>query len=502
MKRILKLFFLAVIGMLGMGACTPAAPATPYAPPTPVISHSPTIFDIDIDRPASGARMSDSRPNVIVILTDDQPFHTVEYMPAVKNQLMAGGVVFENGFTTTPLCCPSRVSILSGQYAHDHEVYTDRMPLGGAPKFDDTTSMSIWLKEAGYRTAYFGKYLNGYEDLVPHGVVPPGWDEWKAFLGKNLPVDDDIGNLQYFYNFSMSENGTAVEYPKSKVNFSTDVVTNNALTFIRDQRDTPFFMMLGYYNPHSPYISAPRHKDTFRASGDYWDWVQYRPPNFNEEDIRDKPDYIGTLSPFSPVEVDTVHKQILRSLLSVDDGVASIIAALDQAGLGKNTIIIYTSDNGLTLGDHRFGATKNCPYEACIKVPFIVYAPGVYAPRIDAHLVANIDLAPTIAQWAGAAVPESVNGKSMVSLLEDPSSAWRDDILLEHWPTEEGVGSMIPQYSSVRTLEWKYTEYSTGEKELYDLVNDPYELQNLAGEKQYKEIQAGLAVTLQKLQAE
>jgi arylsulfatase A-like enzyme len=501
-KQILKLFLIAVSGALILAACAPTDTAGVYAPPTPIISHSPTIFDIDVAAPASPARMNDPRPNIIVILTDDQPFHTVDYMPAVKGQLMAEGVVFENAFVTTPLCCPSRVSILSGQYVHNHEVYTDRMPMGGAPKFDDTTSMSLWLQKAGYRTAYFGKYLNEYEDLVPYGVVPPGWDEWKAFLGKNLNADDDVGNLQYFFDFSMSENGVAVEYPKSKANFSADVITNDALAFIGAQRDTPFFLFLGYYNPHSPYISAPRHKDTFRAGDDYWDWVQYRPPNFNEKDIRDKPDYIGALSPLSPEEVDTAHKQILRSLLSVDDGVASILAALDKAGLSENTIIVYLSDNGLTLGDHRFGATKNCPYEACIKVPFIVHAPGYYEPRIDRHLVANIDLASTIAEWAGISVPDYVDGRSMVPILEDPSSAWRGDILLEHWPTEEGVGSMIPQFYSVRTVEWKYTEYSTGEVELYDLVNDPYELQNLAGKMAYKKIQAELAARLQELKEE
>jgi len=188
-----------------------------------------------------------------------------------------------------------------------------------------------------------------------------------------------LATCNIFFDFNMSENGTAVEYPKSKTNFSADVITNDALAFIRDERDTPFFMMLGYYNPHSPYVSAPRHKDTFRAGSDYWDWVQYRPPNFNEEDISDKPDYIGDLSPLSPEEIDTAHKQILRSLLSVDDGVASIVAALDKAGLSRNTIIVYLSDNGMTLGDHRFGVTKNCPYEACVKVPFILYAPGYYA---------------------------------------------------------------------------------------------------------------------------
>jgi len=497
MNRTMKMIPAALASAALLASCAPGT-STPYSPPTPIVNHPPTIFDLDVESPASIERLSDPRPNIILIFTDDQPFHTVDYMPTVKTQLMANGIVFENGFTTTPLCCPSRVSILSGQYVHNHEVYTNRMPLGGAPKYDDSDCFAIWLQEAGYETAYFGKYLNDYEELTPLGYVPPGWDVWNAFLSKNITQVEDKGNAQYYFDFSMSENGANVVYPKTKDNFSADVVTNEALSFIRDSRDTPFFMMVGYYNPHSPYMPAPRHRETFRSGTD-WDWVQYRPPSFNEKDIRDKPDYLGDLSPLSETEVDTVHKQILRSLLSVDDGVASILAALEKTGLSKNTVIIFTSDNGLTLGDHRFGASKNCPYEACIKVPFIVHAPGYYEPRTDSHLVANIDLASTILDWAAAETPDDVDGMSMVPLLEDATSAWREEILLEHWPTEEGVGSMVPKFYSIRTSEWKYTEYSTGEVELYDLVNDPYELQNIAGKKDYKAIQAELAVKLQEL---
>ncbi|KAA0266427.1 MAG: DUF4976 domain-containing protein, partial [Chloroflexi bacterium] len=208
------------------------------------------------------------------------------------------------------------------------------------------------------------------------------------------------------------------------------------------------------------------------------------------------------LSPLSESELDTIHLQILRSLLSVDDGVASIAAALDKAGLDDNTIIIFTSDNGLTIGDHRFGATKNCPYEACVKVPFIVYGPGYFEPRIDPSLVANIDLYATIAEWARFHVPATVDGLSMSPLLEDPNAPWRDALLLEHWPTEEGVGSMIPEFHSIRTREWKYTEYSTGETELYDLVNDPHEMLNVAGKSAYREIQTELAERLQFLKKE
>lgn len=496
MKRILFFAFAFLLA-----ACAAEELPALYTPPTPVIDHAPTVFEIDIESPASQERLSDSRPNIILVVTDDQPYHTVDYMPFVKTELMKNGVVFENGFATTPLCCPSRASILSGQYAHNHQVLTNTLPLGGATKFDSQSSFSILLQEIGYTTAYLGKYMNGYDDMTPPGSVPPGWDVWNVFLGKNLSANEDSGNLQYFYNFSLSQNGEIVEYPRNNANFSADVITWKALEFIRDTKDTPFFMTVNYYNPHSPYISAPRHKESFRASTG-WDWVQYRPPSFNEENIRDKPDYIRDLSPLSEEQLDTVHLQILRSLLSVDDGVASIAAALEKANLDENTIIIFTSDNGLTIGDHRFGATKNCPYDACAKVPFIVYAPGYFEPRLDSSLVANIDLFPTIADWAGFQTPETVDGLSMASLLQDPAAPWREALLLEHWPTNEGVGSIIPEFYSIRTTEWKYTEYSTGEVELYDLVNDPHELQNIAGKRDYRKIQEELKKRLQELKKE
>lgn len=495
-KLISMLLILAVLS-----SCAPENTYSDYVLTFPELDHAPTILEHAEGLPASAERMSDERPNIIVIFTDDQPYHTVNYMPVVKNTLMAQGVVFDNGFVTTPLCCPSRSSILTGQYAHNHQVYTNRMPLGGAQKFKDASTLAVWMHDSGYLTAYFGKYLNGYEDIDPNGYIPPGWDEWVSFLGKNLSSDEDAGKLQYYFNFSMTENGIPVEYPRSGKNFSADVITRKAVSFIDTARDAPFMMFVAYYNPHSPYVTAPRHKDLFRSNSD-WEWMQYRPPNFNEENIKDKPAYIGDLSPLSAEDIDIAHRQILRSLISVDDGVATILDMLDQTHLSEKTIIVFMSDNGMTLGDHRFGVTKNCPYEACVKVPFVVYAPAYYAHRVDTHLVANIDLAPTIAQWGGASIPNTVDGMSMVPLLEDPSAQWRDQILFEHWPTEEGVGSMIPEFYSIRTAEWKYTEYSTGEVELYNLISDPYELVNIAGKRAYQDIQADLAIRLQELKKE
>lgn len=491
-----------IVLMMVLLSCSPAA-YTPEPPivPQPPPGYAPFIFDIEVESRAARTRLDDPRPNIIVILTDDQPYHTVAYMPTVTNELAPKGVNFTNGFVTTPLCCPSRVSILTGEYVHNHEVFTNSMPTGGAEKFDDSSSIATWMKEAGYRTAYFGKYLNGYERLQPTGVVPPGWDEWRVFLGQGADDDADAGSFEYFYNFTMSENGQVTDYPRDAYYFSADVVTRGAVNYIHETRDAPFLLLIGYYNPHSPYIPAPRHEGAFR-SGAGWDWIQYRPPNFNEKDIHDKPAYLRDFPPLSDGEVDTAHKQILRSLLSVDDGVASVLNALDKTGLKEKTVVVFLSDNGMTLGDHRFGVDKNCAYEACVKIPFIVYAPGMVEARSDDRLVANIDLVPTFLEWAGGEIPESVDGRSLVPLLVDANAPWREDLLLEHWRTEGGVGSMIPEFHAVRTEEWKYVEYETGEKELYDLVNDPYELNNLAGKRAYREIEARLAERLAELKQE
>jgi arylsulfatase A-like enzyme len=498
MKYIRLFFVIFFLAACVKAESTPTASSDPAAAPAP---YSPTIFEVKNDAKASQTRLDDPRPNIIFILTDDQPYHTVEYMPTVRDVLIKNGVNFENGFVTTPLCCPSRVSILTGEYVHNHEVYTDRMPLGGAQKFDDASSFAVWLKEAGYDTAYFGKYLNDYDALQPYGVVAKGWDEWGVFLGKNLNADDDSGNAQFYSDFSMSENGNVVEYNDGKSIFGADLITRKAVDYIAEKRNEPFMLTMAYYNPHSPYFWAERDDDQFRANAAL-QAEPYRPPNFMEEDVSDKPKYLQDLNPISVEKIDITYKQILRSLLSVDDGVASVLAALDKTGLSEKTIIVYLTDNGLTVGDHRFGLTKNCPYEACARVPFIIYAPAMFPARTDSHLVANIDLAPTFAELAGASIPDSVNGLSLVPLLKDGNADWRDSLLIEHWPTEEGIGSKIPEFYAVRNADWKYVEYSTGERELYDLKHDPYELENLAGKPEYAGIQERLKKRLDELKQE
>jgi arylsulfatase A-like enzyme len=498
-----KLYLLFFIFAFTISACD--AKTTPAASPditdgTPA-PYAPTLFDVESDAKAGQARLDDPRPNIIFVLTDDQPYETVQFMPTVRDVLIKNGVNFENGFITTPLCCPSRASILTGEYVHNHEVYTDRMPLGGAPKLDDSSTIATWLQDAGYRTGYYGKYLNDYDALTPAGYVPPGWDEWGVFLGRNL-TDDDTGSTSYYSDYSLSENGKIVEYSKDKAVFGADLITRKSVDFISATCDKPFFLYVSYYNPHSPYQWAERDNDQFRANSALQAPPPYRPPSFMEKDINDKPQYLKDLNPISVEKIDISYKQILRSLLSVDDGVASILNALDKTNLNRKTIIVYLTDNGLTVGDHRLGLTKNCPYESCIRTPFIVYAPGIFPARSDAHLVANIDIAPTFAEIAGATAPSTVNGLSLLPLLKDAGATWRDDILFEHWPTEAGIGSKIPEFYAVRTSEWKYVEYSTGEKELYDLKNDPYELDNLAGQAQYAATEAELKIKLDALKTQ
>lgn len=488
MKSMLRQVLTALMCVAVIASC---APSTANIPPAPTHApYSPTIFDVKVEAPASQARLDDPRVNIIFILTDDQPYETIQFMPTVRDVLLKDGVDFENGFVTTPLCCPSRSSMLTGQYAHNHQVYTNRMPMGGAPKFDDSSTIATWLQAAGYQTAYYGKYLNDYEVIEPYGYVPPGWNDWSVLLDAE------------FKNYNMSVNGEVVKYGEDAEDFSADVTTRNAVNFIVDSKDKPFFMLVGYYNPHSPYSWAERHDGQFKG-GAALKAEPYRNPSFMEEDRSDKPQYLQDLNSISVEKVDITYRQILRSLLSVDDGVASVLSALNKTGLSDKTVIVFLSDNGMTIGDHGFGITKNCPHEACIRVPYIFYAPALFPARVESRYAANIDLAPTFAEMAGISYPDTVNGVSLLPLLKNESNIpWRTDLLFEHWPTEDGVGSLIPEFYAVRNNEWKYVEYSTGETELYDLVNDPYELQNVTDEEKNADIQKELAARLQELKKE
>ncbi len=436
-----------------------------------------------------------NKPNFIILLTDDQPTGTMHVMETLNQELIGNGINFTNGFVTTPLCCPSRASILTGEYAHDHGVLTNRKPNGGAGAFVDTSTLAVWLDEAGYATAWMGKYMNAYEDLEPAGYVPPGWDEWDVIYNGG---DDELTRM--YLGYSMSENGKIVQYSKKDKDYSTDVIARKGVEFIEDSANEPFFLVMSFFAPHQPYKPAERHNKLFSSEA----FIEWRPPNFNEEDVTDKPQWVQDVDSALVDYIDKEYKRSLRTLVAVDEGIAAILAALDDIGQRENTVIIFMSDNGLTWGEHRLTTSKNCPYEECIRVPFVISYPALITqPRAESRMVLNIDLAPTLAALAGVTVPATVDGTNLLPLLrDDPALAWRDAILIEHWPTGEGFGDTIPTFYGIRTETWKYVEYDTGEKELYDLVNDPYEMENQIQNPEYATLIAELAVKLAELKGE
>ncbi len=434
-----------------------------------------------------------SRPNIILILTDDQPVSTLAYMPNVQKELVAHGVTFSEAFSTTPLCCPSRASILTGLYVFHHGVKTNRAPDGGALAFNDKSTLAVWLHQAGYRTALMGKYLNGSDEL-PEGYVPPGWDEWQVFLKR----DPD---LAYYYNYTLSENGTAVQHGRNASDYSTDLLAKRAVQFIKDSGDKPFFLMLSVFAPHETYQPAARHKDLFKTDAEF---QRYRPPSYFEADLSDKPGWVSQIKPANKDYVDHVYERILRTLMSVDDAVGDLTRVLDERQIRNNTVIIYMTDNGMAMGENGiFG--KNCGYDPCLHLPFVIsYPPLTPSARQDNNLVLNIDIAPTIMDFAGLTPPSVLDGQSILPLLKDPSANWRDGFLIEHYQDkgdveESALAAIIPGYVGFRTKEWKYIEYATGERELYDLVNDPWEMNNIAGQPGHEDVIAELQDKIKKL---
>jgi N-acetylglucosamine-6-sulfatase len=435
-----------------------------------------------------------NKPNVILIISDDQPTHTMDYMPIVQKELVGKGINFANAYVTTPLCCPSRSSILTGLYAQHTGVLTNRPPTGGAPAFKkNDATVGVWFHQAGYRTFLLGKYFNNI-DLLPVDFIPPGWDDYQIFWNR----DKSYANPSFFYGYNFNDNGKIISYGDKPENFSTDVLTQKTLDFINNAGDQPFFIWLGYHAPHYPYGAAVRHEKMFTTNAD---WKPFWPPNFLEEDRSDKPDWLRKWKAIPADYAFDSDQAILRSMMAVDDGVGKILDLLEKRQIRDNTIIIYLSDNGMAVGEHHL-IGKDCPYEECIKVPFVVDYPRlIKSPRIENKFVLNIDIAPTVAELANLKIPVQVDGVSMVPLLKDTAASGRDYFFFEHYRDTEaddpsGLGTIIPSFWGIRTSHWKYVEYEDGEKELYDLVNDPYEMQNIITVPGNESITAALAEQL------
>ena len=430
----------------------------------------------------------------------------------LKSLIVDQGETFPNYFVPESLCCPSRSTTLRGQYPHDTKILSNDPPNGGWQKFfslgEEKSTIAVWLQAAGYHTLLAGKYLNGYPNKNDPLYIPPGWNEWYVSVK---------GNAYSEYNYTLNENGKEVAYGAKPEDYGTDVYVSKTLDFIqhRAQDGAPFFVYLAPYAPHAPYTPAPRHANLFA------DLKAPRTPNYNETEVSGKPGYISNRPLLTQKQInmiDEAYRKRLQSLQAVDEGIGKIIDMLQANGQLDNTYIFFTSDNGYHLGNHRQVLGKIAPYEEELRVSMRVRGPGVPAGKTLDHLVGNIDLAPTWAELAGAKAADFCDGRSIVALLRDNPPAlnqWRQAFSLEWGPdplndlsatptpapeTDPGLleppdqdeadatalpaaqkaNLAIPYFRGVRLQTLSYVEYRTGEIELYDIKNDPYELTNLA----------------------
>ena len=448
--------------------------------------------------PAAGA--APTRPNIVFILTDDLAWNLVQYMPHVL-AMQRQGTTFSNYFVTDSLCCPSRASIFTGRFPHNTHVTSNGPPYGGFQVFhqrgEEQHTFATALQQAGYKTAMMGKYLNGYqpgaEGLLPASPRPPGWSEW-----------DVVGNGYPEFGYTLNSDGQPTQYGFQPHEYLTDVLARRGLDFI-DQAvaaNGPFLLELATFAPHSPFTPAPRNEQDFPGL------TAPHTPAFDAP-TTGAPAWLSHFTPLEPQQIEQIDRQYRKraqAVQAVDNMIALIEARLAARGLAQNTYIVFSSDNGLHMGEHRLMPGKQTAFDSDIRVPLIVVGPGVPAGRTVGEITENVDLCPTFERLAGASVGPNVDGHSLTGLLgqlvttpahgrslpasaREPGGEWRREILVEHHgpslgPTDPDLptrGSGNPfSYEALRTSSSLYVEYVTGEREYYNLRTDPFELHNLA----------------------
>src|SRR5262245_24311959 len=491
------LSFASIAAALALAACSGGAAATAGSPAE---AHG---------QPAA------KRPNIVVVLTDDATFADLQGMPKVKRTIAARGVSFSRAYISYPVCCPSRATYLTGQYAHNHHVMGLYPPTGGYGRFDKRNALPVWLHKAGYYTAHLGKFLNGYGDQEP-ADVPPGWSEWHA------TVDYSTYRM---WGYRINDNGRIRQYgepfQEDPRYYQTDVLTGKALRAIDNAGDNPFYISINYLAPHHEDRAiqrrtgrlvrpAPRHRDAFSSSR-----LQRR-PSFNERDVSDKPAFLQRRTPpldraaIARIRADQHSRQ--AALLAVDDGVGRIVDALRRRGQLDNTYIVVTSDNGYMQGEHRVRSGKMLPYEPSSQVPLVIRGPGLPADRTSGELVANTDLAPTLLEIAGATPGKVVDGRSLLPFARHTGLRTRRPILHEtggaRWVGLKGQDEApnagrtlrrVMTYQAVRTRGWLYVHYRNGSTELYDLRRDPDEMRSLHADPRYSGTRRALRRELRRL---
>ncbi len=433
--------------------------------------------------PAPEAGASDARPtrpNFVVLVLDDLDAGALHALPSVVRDIGQQGLTFERHFVANPLCAPSRATLFTGRYPHNHGVLTNGLPDGGFARYRERghegADLPAALHAAGYRTALMGKYLNDYPHGAAETYAPPAWDDWHAVL-----EDRQADNFGYTVN----DNGRL----SRPAEYQTDFLARRALAFVRDPRRAraqPFFLYLAPAAPHAPSTPAPRHLELFPGAR------APRTPSFDEPDTSDKPGWLRAQPRLRPRQVrrlDRMHRRRLQTLAAVDELVRGLLDALRETGELERTLVVFTSDNGYLQGQHRFPGGKNAPYEEAVRVPLLVRGPGVARSAARAHLVGLVDLAPTLLELAGAPPREPLDGISLAPLLgaaPPPAGAWRDALLVER--ERSGDPFFIPAYRALRRPDEVYVRYETGEVELYDLERDPHQLDNRAARAPAEEL--------------
>lgn len=436
-----------------------------------------------------------AKPNIVVIMVDDMNVSALAHLPSVRSLIANEGTSFDNSVVSYSLCCPSRSTFLTGQYAHNHGVLGNAPPDGGFAKLRAGQTLPVWLGKAGYNTAHIGKFLNGYGTANPT-QVPPGWAEWYG------SVDPSTYSM---WGYTLNENGTPRTYGSPAVEdpalYQTDVYTDKAAEYINRKApaEQPFFLSFAPLAPHGERAlngvdlaernprPAPRHR------GDLDTVTVPKPPNYDEADVSDKPAAIRNrprITPAAEQRIEARLKGRLESLLAVDDAVTRIISTLRTTGELDNTVVVFTSDNGWMQGEHRIPSGKIVPYEESLRVPLIIRGPGLPAGKRVTTIAANIDLAPTILDVADATAALPMDGRSLLPIANDPGTFARG-IVIETGPKQNGAW-----YTGLRAPRWTYVEHSTGERELYDLQQDPFQLTSVHNDPRYAATRQALATQL------
>ncbi len=418
-------------------------------------------------------------PNIVLISTDDQALVDLRWMPITRRLIGDQGVNFSNFVAPHPLCCPARAQILTGQYAQNNGVRGNRGQHGGYQSLDDPErTLPVWLRDAGYRTSFVGKYVNGYH---PEMGIPAGWEDWDA-------------TVRLGYQHFLQYDGSAVSQPEGyHTDYVAEQTTEEIAALAAD--DKPFFLWSSFYAPHgicsatheigcsTPPPVAPEFAHSFRgAKAPFLD-----SPSFNEPDVSDKPKVVTRGGKVDLAKAKRLFLQRIRSLASVDRAVAEIVTALREAGELEDTVIAFTSDNGFLYGEHRYQG-KTLAYEESLRVPLLMRGPGITPGSVRTRTTAMIDLAPTFAELAGAEPLVPVDGESMVDLATGAGTGEDRTLLVQagiRGPDRRGLGW---DYRGVRTDRYTFIYWlQTGFAELYDRARDPYQLRNVADDPRYAE---------------